>query len=133
MSQTKKTIIKYSVGTLVALAIFLLVISLRDIYVVKEKKEIYRILSDGFTYPGIIFLCGGFLVFVSNRGIFNGIGYALKWFFIKLIPFSKKEHETYGDYLEKRKFVKSYYFLYIIGGVFLIMAIIFIILFYTTN
>lgn len=130
MTETKKYIIKYSIGTLVALGIFFLAISLKGIWMTENKQEIYRALADGFTLPAVIFLGGGLIVFVANRGAFYGIGYAIKWFFVKLIPFTNKKHETYGDYLENRKPMKGYYFLYIIGGVFSILAIIFTILFY---
>lgn len=128
-----KIILQYVIATVVAIAFFFLVVGLRDLFNQTETKEIYRILADGFTYPGIFYICGGFLVFAANRGSFRGIGYALKRFFLMLVPFSKKKHETYADYLAKDRTVKGYLFLFIIGGVFLLAAVVFIILFYTAN
>lgn len=132
MKESNKVIIlKYAIATVVAFAFFFLIVGLRDVFKQTELKEVYRILADGFTYPGIIYICSGFLLFAANQGSFRGIGYALKRFGLMLIPFSKKKHETYADYIAKERNIKGYLFLFILGGVFLLEAFIFIILFYT--
>ncbi|MGI6713604.1 MAG: DUF3899 domain-containing protein [Bacilli bacterium] len=129
----KRVILKYAIAIVVAIAFFFLIVGLRNLFKQTELKEIYRILADGFTYPGIFYIGSGFLLFAANQGSFRGIGYALKRFVLMLIPFSKKKHETYADYLAKERTIKGYLFLFIIGGVFLLVAVVFIILFYTVN
>lgn len=131
MNSKVVTVIKYLVGFGLAIGIFFLTISLRDIYSQTDTNQIYRFLSDGFIVPGVMFLCIGGLVWLSNAGSLSGIGYALKHLFQMLIPVGKKKHETYADYLETRKQVSGYAFLFIIGGLFFLLGIVFVIMFYS--
>lgn len=126
----KKTILlKYLIGFFVASAIFFLTISLRNIYIATDQQQIYRFLSDGFSIPGVLFLCFGILLWLANLGSFNGIGYAMKHLVLMLIPLSRKKHETYAQYLETRKTVSGFGFLFVIGGLFLLLGIVFLMLF----
>lgn len=130
MNNKVATLLKYSIGFILATSLFFLTIGIRDIYNVTDKQEIYRFLSDGFTIPGVLFICLGLLVWFSNLGSLSGIGYALKHLFSMLIPVGKKKHETYAQYVEARKEVSGYAFLFIIGGVFLALGIVFMILYF---
>ena len=131
MNQKVVALIKYSVAILFGTGIFFLVVGLRDIYSQTSTAEIMRFLSDGFIIPGILLLCFGALVSVANLGSFNGIGYALKHAVLMLIPFSKKKHQTYAQYLETKKPIHGYYFLYIVGAIFAISGIVFVIIWST--
>lgn len=97
-----------------------------------SSAEKYRILSDAFSIPGVIFIMVAFLVMVSNGGFFHGISYAMSYAVRTLIPgMMHKNMERYGDYVEKRKDKRlSYGFLFVVGASFLLAAIVFLILFY---
>lgn len=131
MEKNKKSavILKYFLSFLVATTFFFLTISLRDIYSTTDQQEIYRTLSDGFAIPGVFFLCVGVLVWLSNQNAFDGIGYAVKHLFTMLIPLFPKKHETYQEFRESRNRVSGFGFLFIVGGLFLLLAIIFMLLF----
>ncbi len=123
-------LIKYGATFLFGVALFFLVVSLRDIYSQTSTKEIIRFISDGFIVPGVILICFGALVGVANLGSFYGIGYALKHAVEMLIPFSKKKHQTYKDYVESKKPIVGYYFLYVVGTIFTLAGVIFVIIWY---
>lgn len=126
MNKYVVALIKYGSAFLVCVGIFFGVISIRNIYAETELINIIRDLCDGFIIPGVVLIGAGALVFVANLGSFNGIGYAVKHAVLMLIPFSKKKHETYAEYVSKHKEVKGYYFLFIVGGVFLTAGIVFL-------
>ena len=94
--------------------------------------ERLRILSDAFTIPGVILIMCGFLVMVANGGFFNGISYAAGYAVRMLIPGASKDMGKYGDYVEQRSKRKklSCGFLFVVGAVFLVISIVFIILYY---
>lgn len=131
MKKYLPTILKYSISSLVAIGIFFIVISIHNIYSETEFKNIMHYLSDGFVVPGILFIGAGFIVMLSNMGAFYGIGYALKHLFVMLLPFLTKKEETYAQYLEKRKQIHGYLFLFIVGGIFFITGIVFLIIYAT--
>ncbi len=129
-----KTIIKliqYGAAFLFATALFFIVVSLRNIYTQTSVVEIMRFLSDGFIVPGVLLICFGAIVAVANMGSFYGIGYAMKHCIEMLIPFTKKKHQTYKEYIENKKPISNYYFLYVVGAVFTIIGIIFMIIWFT--
>ena len=131
MKKYLPTILKYSISSLVAIGIFFIVVSIHNIYSETSAKNIMHYLSDGFVVPGILFLGAGFIVMVANMGAFHGIGYALKHLFVMLLPFLTKKEETYSQYLEKRKQIHGYLFLFVVGSIFLLAGIIFLIIYST--
>ena len=100
-----------------------------------EASERYRLLCDGFFVPGALLLSAGALIFVSNFGIFNGVSYAARYVARMFVPSSGKRDESYGDYVrrksEKGK-ITGYGFLFAVGGAFLAVALVFLVLFYRT-
>ncbi len=129
LSKNTGIFLKYLIAFLVATGIFFITISIRNIYTLTDKQKIIGALSDGFAIPGVLFIAFGALMWLANLGSFNGIGYVMKHLFMMLIPLSKKKHETYAQYLETRKKVNGFGFLFVIGGVFLLAGIIFMLLF----
>ena len=131
MKKYLPTILKYSISSLVAIGIFFIVVSIHNIYSETSAKNIMHYLSDGFVVPGILFLGAGFIVMVANMGAFYGVGYALKHLFVMLLPFITKKEETYSQYLKKRKQIHGYLFLFVVGSIFLLAGIIFLIVYST--
>lgn len=92
----------------------------------------YRLLCDAFTIPGVLCLCIGALIWVSNDGFFYGLGYCLQIAWKALIPGGRRKTEKYYDYVarKKEKKITGYGFLFFWGGVCMAIAIVFMILFY---
>lgn len=137
MKKRRTTILKYGITTFIGALMAYATISLHGFSLAVTDAEKYRILADAFTIPGVvIFLCG-VLVAVSNEGIFEGVTYALSYAIKMLIPGQgANRHEKYGDYIERKRAkggIKGYGFLFVVGGVFLVIAVVFITLFYSVN
>ena len=104
-----------------------------------EAAEKYRILSNAFTSPGVILLAVGALVWVSTTGTLDMFSYAIGGLFRRFIPgarlTSPAEKETFYDYTQRKneKRAKGYGFLFVTGGVFTAVGIIFLILFHTVS
>lgn len=99
-----------------------------------DTAERFRLLADAFTIPGVIMVMVGFLVMVANVGFFHGISYVVTFAIKMLIPGPNKGRERYGDYVERKRKqgkVKGYGFLFITGLIFVLIAVIFTVLFYT--
>ncbi len=94
--------------------------------------ERYRILCDAFTLPGLLALCLGVLLWVSNDGFFYGLGYCLDVARKALIPGGRRKMEKYYDYVERhrQKKVTGFGFLFVWGGVCMAAALVFLALFY---
>ena len=92
----------------------------------------YKILCDAFTIPGLLMLMFAILVSVSNEGALDGVGYVVKQGF-RMLTFRGLGTEKYLDYVERRREnrVKGYGFLYIVGAAFMVIALIFMALFYS--
>ncbi len=95
-----------------------------------DWKLILRMACDGLTVSGILLLCVGGLIWATNEGALDGIGYALKSTAYMFVPGGGRKHERYSEYVEKRKEkrVKGYGFLLISGGITLGLAVILLII-----
>lgn len=123
-------IFKFSIAISVALFMLFTTLELQNYYTETDELVRLRILADAFTIPGVVFVFLGIFVILVNMGSLSGLGYILKHAILMLIPMSNKPHETYSDYLENRKKIKGYWFLFITGAVFLIVGIILTIMFF---
>lgn len=133
MSLLKKNILKYGISFTVALWLAYAFINLRvDLQnpAATPLLEWYRIVCDAFTIPGLTFLGLGCLVSLSNQGALDGLGYAATVAFKMLIGAGARQ-ERYKEYLDRRRAnrLRGYGFLYVVGGVCTIVAVVFLILF----
>ncbi len=128
----KVRLIKYGVSIGIGLLLAYGYIALRE-FSPAPLVEKYRMLCDAFTIPGVVLLMSGALMSVANAGALEGVGYVLSQGFGMLIPGKGLGTETYEEYIERKreKRVKGYGFLYISGALFLAVALVFIILFYS--
>jgi hypothetical protein len=95
--------------------------------------EKYLMLCDGLTIPGILLIMAGALVWASNTGVLDGLGYSLVFLFRSFIPGMRaKRDERYADYVERKREnrIKGYGFLLISGAVTMAFALVFMFLFY---
>ena len=86
-----------------------------------ELVEKYRTLCDAFTIPGLLCLCVGVLIWASNDGFFYGLSYCLNVAWRALIP---------GARYKTEKQITGYGFLFLVGGVCMALALVFMALFY---
>jgi hypothetical protein len=124
---------KYAGAFAVMGIITLVVLSLREFGATASIQEKYLDLADAFTIPGVMMIMAGLLVWVTSQGGFDMISYGLLRAKDSLIPGSKHSGEQFYDYKmrQDKKRPKGYSFMFISGGIYLIPAIIFNILYYT--
>ena len=131
-----KKLTKYGIAAAVALGLVYLFIALRVDFKNPDATplmEWYRIICDGFTIPGLLFLMLGLLMTLSNQGALDGVGYVAVNALKMLIPGAAAHMERYKEYLERRRAnrVKGYGFLYVVGIACLAVSAVFMVLFYT--
>ena len=92
----------------------------------------YRVLCDAFTIPGAMMVLFGMLMSLNNLGALDTIAYLMSFLPRIIAPGAFGEPEKLIDYVERRreKRTKGYAFLYIVGFLYLGIAIIFLVLFY---
>ena len=127
------TLIIYLICSLIAFGVVMLSLSLRDVFKGGiDKLTTLRYLADAFTFPAAIFISIGLLTLISRQGAFNGLLYALRHVGRMFVPFLIRKDITYAEYLERRERRKSnrpILCFFVVGGVCLLVAVIFIIVF----
>lgn len=124
----KHRIVRYLVVLGIESAIALSIILSRGGFITRDRETWLHLLSDAFAIPGILCVCIGLMVVVSNGGVFDMVRYA----FSKVSNTFRREenkkdmHETYYDYVCARHGGKSasFAFLLLSGAFFLIISII---------
>ena len=128
----RKNLLKYGIGGAVCLAVSLS----RYFSQCTESTGLadrYRILSDGFSLPGLLLLFSGLMLWLSNEGAFHGIGYVLRYAVQSLMFLGRRGHvETYGEYVENhsKKPVNGFAFLFVLAAACLLISGIFVALYY---
>lgn len=97
--------------------------------------ERYKILCDAFSIPGIMLTMIGALVFLSNEGAMDGISFLMGGLFKRLMPIGRwrdEKDETYAEHIARKRAnrVTGYGFVFVVGGAYLAVAAVFMILFY---
>ena len=127
------TLILYLICSLIAFGVVMLSLSLRDVFKGGlDKLTLLRYLADAFTFPAAIFISIGLLTLISRQGAFNGLLYALRHVGRMFVPFLVRKDITYAEYLERRERKKTnrpILCFFVVGGVSLLVAVIFIIIF----
>lgn len=131
MSTTAKTrLVKYGICAAFTGLMVWLYLWLRE--TPTTLAEQMRQLCDGFTLPAVILLCVGGLVWASNEGALDGIGYVLSFTIKSLTPGKRSTIEKYADYVARKREKRGggYGFLLISGAVVMAVALVFLGLFY---
>ena len=95
--------------------------------------DLYLVLCDAFTIPGLLALMFALLFSVGNMGALDGVGYVAINALKMLIPGAALHMEKYNEYLERRKANRMHGFgmLYVTALIFLAFAGVFLVLFFS--
>ena len=131
----KVNLAKYGTSTGISLAMIWFYCSSRNVFST-SGAELWRHLCDAFTIPGLTLVMIGFLVMIANEGFFDMFSYAFSKALGVFIPgrgFSEK-HEKYYDYVQRKKEKRAtgFGFLFVVGGILMAFALLFMFLFYRT-
>lgn len=124
-------LLKYGLTSAIVLAMAGSYIAAKDLKSLNLAGK-YTVLSDAFALPAVLLLGLGALIWASNLGALDGLGYSLKVMVRMLKPGKGPEQESYREYLKAKqeRRVKGYGFLLIIGGICLAISLIFLALFH---
>ncbi len=131
--RTKVTLVKYGGTVLLAGILIWIYCSSRNLFLQSEMER-WRILCDAFTLPGLTYIMIGFLIMVANEGFFDMLSYAFSKAVGMFLPgrgFSE-DGEKYYDYVQRKREnrAKGFGFLFLVGGVLMAFALLFMFLFY---
>lgn len=124
----KKFLIAFAIGLAISVAVF----AIRGGFDYAETVLVLQAFCDAFFVPGILLMGFGALLFCADDGVFDMMNYGV----MKVINLtrSKKRRDafpkTFYDYRqmkdEKRK--GGFGYLFLVGGVFMALAVLFLIL-----
>lgn len=82
-------------------------------------KDWLHWFCDGLTLPSVVLLSAGAMLWISNAGVFDLLGYTFRNLLRLFTSAERKSFGTYGDYVEekKEKRLHGYGFLLISGGI----------------
>ena len=129
----RNNLIKYGVSVAVAALIVWRMLATHGYAAAETDAERFRLLCDAFTVPGLLMLLSGALIALSNAGALYGLSYSMRFVIRKFIPSSGKRDESFYDFVQERRErggVRGYAFLLVVGGILLLIAVVFLILFY---
>ena len=132
-NRMKSNLLKYGISGGIAFVLIWIYCSTRNLWL-QIPMERWRILCDAFTIPGLTYIMVGFLMMIANEGFFDMLSYACSKAVGMFLPgrgFSD-DGEKYYDYVQRKKDkrVSGFGFLFVVGGVLMAFALLFLFLFY---
>lgn len=127
-----KKILPYLITAVSGIIITVIIICANHIWEHTVTTEVMQILSDAFLIPGAIIGGVGLLVFASNGGAYDMLGYAMLMFFnLFRRDVNKRKYKDFYEYRQSKKDRKhGFAFMLIVGLAFIVIAVIFLILYY---
>lgn len=126
-----KRILPYIITAVIGIAITVAIICSKQIWAADSTKVVMQILSDAFFVPGVLLAGVGLIIFASNGGAFDMLGFAVLLFFnLFRKDVNKRKYKDFYEYRQAKKDKKrSMAFMLIIGLIFIAIAVIFIIVY----
>ena len=129
--QTKTLLIKYgcSIGACLILSVWRI---FSENVLALGLQDQYRVIGDSFFFHGFICFASGMMLWLSQEGAFDGIGYVLSYAWHAILPGSLNKRESYKQYLERqrKKDKVGFGFLIVTGLLFIAVSTVFTILFH---
>lgn len=123
---------KYLIAAAIAIVMGIGVFAARGGFSTVDSGTLYRYLSDAFFVPGILFIAFSLLMFVSGEGVFNIFGFAAIRVILPLLKRNRDRSKmTYYEYCQSKadsKNQESYWYLCLIGVIFLALGGLFTLL-----
>ena len=121
-----KLLICFGVSAVITIAVLLI----KGVFSAETTKEMVMILSDAFFLGGALILVVAGLVWASDNGVSDGIGYS----FSKLFNLRKRDYEehkeSYSEYKDRKHSKKSSVIEFLISGVsFVFISVVFLLIY----
>lgn len=140
MSNKKKKLLQYlitsAVGLLLTAAVYFVTVSVDKAADYSSAKATLALLSDATLTVGILLLGVGLIAFAGRKGTFDSLGFAVESILVVRNWSTKRrfrERENYSQYRERkeeaRKEKKGLSFFYPVGGGFLVLSIVLLIVY----
>ena len=128
----KKNILRYSIASAVGLALAFVILCFKNIFSQTDAVKVFQILCDAFFVTGICFACIGVIMLAGNGGAFDMLGYAFVMLFDALRKdISKRKYKDFYEYRQAKKEKKrNVLYMCVVGGAFIAISVIFLILYY---
>jgi len=127
----KKIIIYVSISLSLTILLFIVVGGFNY----ESIQELYSCLCDSFCVSGMLTLCASALIWVSNEGIFDGVGFTFSNFFKLRSRSYELKKETYSEYKDRKhpkdKKISAIKELLITGLSLLAIGLVFLILYHS--
>ena len=126
----KSILIRYGIAAGIGGLMTYLTLVLHGYGELETAVDRYRLLCDAFTIPGVILFMVGILVWIAGKGMFDSLAYLGRSFFWL---FNGAKPVRYYDFVQEKRAKRKkggYGFLLLTGGVFLLVALVFLFLFY---
>lgn len=135
-NSNKKTIVRYAASIVIALAIVALMLYAQGLVKGTSLEDVYLLLANAFTVPGLIYVLLAALFWVAGEGTFDMLSYGASKAAHLFIPFLYKgKTEAFYDYkvrkAEERAQKPGFSHILFVGLALLVLAGIFIALFYS--
>lgn len=128
----KSTLIRYAIAIVVEIGLLFAYFGFVNLFSSTTLVDTYRLLSNGFTVVGLFAFGAGLLTYFATLGAFNFLSFTALKIASKFVHSMPIATMSYGEYVEnKKKGDTRFGYLLITGGVLLIVAFIFIGLFYS--
>ena len=128
----KKNILRYSIASAVGLALAFVILCFKNIFSQTDAVKVFQILCDAFFVTGICFACIGVIMLAGNGGAFDMLGYAFVMLFDALRKdISKRKYKDFYEYRQaKMEKMRNVLYMFVVGGAFIAISVIFLILYY---
>lgn len=94
---------RYAVAILMGLVVTAMYVDSKDIWQERDVVRLFRVLSDGFYLPAVLFLGFGGLLWVSGTGFFTMASYGFKNLLRLFSPSGNVRQEvSYHDYRQAK-------------------------------
>ena len=132
-SPRKKTLLMYLVSFVVGAILSLIIFWVNDLFKQTVPQTIYRLLSNGFFFAGVLLAGSGALVWLSNEGTFNFLSYAVQKLLSRFIHTMKAGTMSYSEFVVFQNDRKKapFGFLIFVGFAYILVAGVFALLSYT--
>lgn len=122
-----KKYLKYIISCGIAGLLVFLILLTKGISPI-NTQESFKNLTDAFFAVGMLYVCAGLLILVSNAGTFAMMKYGFIQFFnFFRKDFTKEKYRTFYEYrLAQKHDKKSYFYLLVIGFIFIAVSMLFL-------